>query len=197
MWWWDAGAEVQSANLQPILYKRLRIQGSTLRSRSVEYQAELIQRFEVRCRCYVAQWLRSFCLDSSSWLSARLLVVYDANTSRFAKECLGDITGEKGEGKLKTYIHKVRLPPSCLKYIFSPFTCFELCTIALPYFACSSHSSVSFPCSCPSLLALSVRTHPGTPVGVCPYPTIPVCFRALVSAPVPITFHNPQSPHSY
>ena len=39
------GAEVSSFSLLPILYKRLRIQGSTLRSRSEEYQADLIKRF--------------------------------------------------------------------------------------------------------------------------------------------------------
>ena len=38
------GAEVPSLNLLPILYKRLRIQGSTLRSRPAQYQAELIAR---------------------------------------------------------------------------------------------------------------------------------------------------------
>jgi len=37
-----SGSEVPSVNLGPILYKRLRIQGSTLRSRSVEYQTDLI-----------------------------------------------------------------------------------------------------------------------------------------------------------
>ena len=41
------GAEVSSLNLSPILYKRLRIQGSTLRSRSLEYQADLINRFKL------------------------------------------------------------------------------------------------------------------------------------------------------
>ncbi|KAA1476887.1 quinone oxidoreductase [Dentipellis sp. KUC8613] len=40
-----SGAEVPSFDLSPILYKRLRIQGSTLRSRSPEYQADLIARF--------------------------------------------------------------------------------------------------------------------------------------------------------
>ncbi|OJA12286.1 hypothetical protein AZE42_12810 [Rhizopogon vesiculosus] len=40
-----SGSEVPSVNLGPILYKRLRIQGSTLRSRSVEYQTELIARY--------------------------------------------------------------------------------------------------------------------------------------------------------
>jgi len=40
-----SGAEVSSFSLLPILYKRLRIQGSTLRSRSEEYQADLIKRF--------------------------------------------------------------------------------------------------------------------------------------------------------
>ncbi|KAJ8591112.1 quinone oxidoreductase putative [Rhizopogon salebrosus TDB-379] len=40
-----SGSEVPSVNLGPILYKRLRIQGSTLRSRSVEYQTDLIASF--------------------------------------------------------------------------------------------------------------------------------------------------------
>lgn len=41
-----SGSEVDSMSILPILYKRLRIQGSTLRSRSVEYQTELIARFQ-------------------------------------------------------------------------------------------------------------------------------------------------------
>lgn len=40
-----SGANVPSANIAPILFKRLRIQGSTLRSRSLEYQADLIKQF--------------------------------------------------------------------------------------------------------------------------------------------------------
>ncbi|KAM6494304.1 hypothetical protein JOM56_010665 [Amanita muscaria] len=40
-----SGANVSSTNIAPILYKRLRIQGSTLRSRSTEYQADLIKKF--------------------------------------------------------------------------------------------------------------------------------------------------------
>ncbi|TFY51657.1 hypothetical protein EVG20_g10898 [Dentipellis fragilis] len=64
-----SGAEVPSFNLSPILYKRLRIQGSTLRSRSPEYQTDLI--------------------------------------ARFAKDILGHITGETGDGQIRVYIHKV------------------------------------------------------------------------------------------
>ncbi|GJJ15390.1 hypothetical protein Clacol_009666 [Clathrus columnatus] len=64
-----SGNEVSKLNLSPILYKRLRIQGSTLRSRSREYQADLIQRFT---------------------------------------STVGDkLTGEKGEGPLRTYIYAV------------------------------------------------------------------------------------------
>ncbi|KAG1822651.1 quinone oxidoreductase putative [Suillus subaureus] len=37
-----SGSEVPSVDLSPILHKRLRIQGSTLRSRSLQYQTELI-----------------------------------------------------------------------------------------------------------------------------------------------------------
>ncbi|TRM56948.1 chaperonin 10-like protein [Schizophyllum amplum] len=40
-----SGGQVPDFNLAPILGKRLRIQGSTLRSRSKQYQAGLIQRF--------------------------------------------------------------------------------------------------------------------------------------------------------
>jgi hypothetical protein len=60
---------VSSLNLGPILYKRLRIQGSTLRSRSQEYQADLIQQFK--------------------------LTVADK------------LTGEDGNGPLRTFIHAV------------------------------------------------------------------------------------------
>jgi len=41
-----SGSIVPSVNIGPILYKRLRIQGSTLRSRSPVYQADLIARFK-------------------------------------------------------------------------------------------------------------------------------------------------------
>ncbi|KAI0345652.1 quinone oxidoreductase [Trametopsis cervina] len=41
-----SGNIVDNVDIRPILYKRLRIQGSTLRSRSAEYQADLIRRFE-------------------------------------------------------------------------------------------------------------------------------------------------------
>ncbi|KAI0694851.1 quinone oxidoreductase [Earliella scabrosa] len=64
-----SGAEVSNFNLMPILYKRLRIQGSTLRARSEDYQAELIARFQ--------------------------------------REALEHITGCSGEGRIRTYIHKV------------------------------------------------------------------------------------------
>ncbi|KAH7885186.1 quinone oxidoreductase putative [Phlebopus sp. FC_14] len=43
-----SGNEVPSVNLGPILYKRLKIQGSTLRSRSLEYQAGLIGGYVLR-----------------------------------------------------------------------------------------------------------------------------------------------------
>ncbi|KAI8986272.1 quinone oxidoreductase [Trametes punicea] len=64
-----SGGEVSNFNLMPILYKRLRIQGSTLRARSEDYQAELIARF----KC----------------------------------EAFGHITGSSGNGRIRTYIHKV------------------------------------------------------------------------------------------
>lgn len=41
-----SGNKVDEVDLGPILYKRLRIEGSTLRSRSAEYQADLIAKFQ-------------------------------------------------------------------------------------------------------------------------------------------------------
>ncbi|PPQ97739.1 hypothetical protein CVT26_001771 [Gymnopilus dilepis] len=66
-----SGAIVDSVNLLPILYKRLHIEGSTLRSRTLEYQANLI--------------------------------------ARFRQEVLAKITGEKGDGPIRTYIHKAKI----------------------------------------------------------------------------------------
>ncbi|KAF7328085.1 PKS-ER domain-containing protein [Mycena kentingensis (nom. inval.)] len=42
-----SGAVVPNVNLAPVLRKRLRIQGSTLRSRTAAYQTELMVRFEL------------------------------------------------------------------------------------------------------------------------------------------------------
>ena len=40
-----SGGKVAEASIAPILFKRLTIRGTTLRSRTVEYQADLLQRF--------------------------------------------------------------------------------------------------------------------------------------------------------
>jgi NADPH:quinone reductase-like Zn-dependent oxidoreductase len=40
-----SGRELQKVDLCPLLLKRLRIQGTTLRARSVPYQADLVERF--------------------------------------------------------------------------------------------------------------------------------------------------------
>ncbi|KAH8981817.1 quinone oxidoreductase [Lactarius hatsudake] len=40
-----SGSEISNLNILPILAKRLRIQGSTLRSRSADYKAEVVRRF--------------------------------------------------------------------------------------------------------------------------------------------------------
>jgi len=66
-----SGPVVESVNLGPVLYKRLHIEGSTLRSRSLEYQAALI--------------------------------------SRFNKEIFVKITGENGDGPIRTFTHKASL----------------------------------------------------------------------------------------
>lgn len=40
-----SGGKVAEASIAPILFKRLTIRGTTLRSRTVEYQADLLKRF--------------------------------------------------------------------------------------------------------------------------------------------------------
>jgi hypothetical protein len=40
-----SGRELEKVDLGPLLFKRLRIQGTTLRVRSVPYQADLVARF--------------------------------------------------------------------------------------------------------------------------------------------------------
>ncbi|TDZ27453.1 Quinone oxidoreductase PIG3 [Colletotrichum spinosum] len=40
------GAQIENANIGPLLFKRIRLQGSTLRSRDVEYQGQLRDRLE-------------------------------------------------------------------------------------------------------------------------------------------------------
>ncbi|CAE6469015.1 unnamed protein product, partial [Rhizoctonia solani] len=47
-----SGPEIAKVNLVKLLYKRIRVQGSTLRSRSPEYQAALIKRFWSECRSH-------------------------------------------------------------------------------------------------------------------------------------------------
>lgn len=46
------GASVPQANIGPILYKRLRIEGSTLRSRDEEYQGKLRDKLETYCSSF-------------------------------------------------------------------------------------------------------------------------------------------------
>jgi len=64
-----SGPIVEKADLTPILKKRLHVEGSTLRSRSHEYQADLIKRFE--------------------------------------SNVFHHITGDTGQGAIRTYVHKV------------------------------------------------------------------------------------------
>ena len=75
-----------SFSLRPILYKRLRIQGSTLRARSEDYQAQLVARFVV---------LNPMGIGA------------DIRCCRFKKEAFPHITGSSGDGQIRTYIHKV------------------------------------------------------------------------------------------
>ena len=80
------GSMVSNLSLRPILSKRLRIQGSTLRSQTADYKAEIIRRFATprltRCGMFTLHF-------------------------RFG-ELLGNITSSDGDGPIRTYIHKAR-----------------------------------------------------------------------------------------
>lgn len=93
------GAVVESVNLMPILYKRLHIEGSTLRSRTLEYQTNLI-----------ARWALAY----SSTTVVRF--IFALRLSRFRQEVHPKITGEKGNGPIRTYIHKAGI--STIKIFF-------------------------------------------------------------------------------
>lgn len=45
----SGGKPIPDFDLTPILYKRLHIIGTTLRSRSLEYQSDLIRQFNEKC----------------------------------------------------------------------------------------------------------------------------------------------------
>ncbi len=75
-------------DISPLLLKRLRIQGSTLRTRSIDYQTDLITKF-----VYIV---------FLSVVSLTCLCVI-----RFKNDFVEQITGKDGAGPIKTYIHKV------------------------------------------------------------------------------------------
>lgn len=81
-------------DLRPLLFKRLRIQGSTLRSRSDEYQADLIARCVVAC-----SFGQSFTPRSPRGLTVQL--------RRFQEHVLDEITGCSGTGKIRISMHAV------------------------------------------------------------------------------------------
>ncbi|KAL4080797.1 quinone oxidoreductase putative [Scleroderma citrinum] len=83
-----SGREVPSVDLGPILYRRLKIQGSTLRSRSEEYQSELINRYVY----FPVEPHRKGSVIASS-------AVF--------QDMISKITGGEKDGQIRTYIHKV------------------------------------------------------------------------------------------
>jgi hypothetical protein len=89
----STGPIVESFDLTPIVTKRLRVQGSTLRSRSTEYQAKLITR---------------------SFRSSPVInVLFRPQPFRFKDEVLDSLTDESGDGPVKVYVHKARATLDC------------------------------------------------------------------------------------
>ncbi|KAI6030830.1 quinone oxidoreductase putative [Pisolithus orientalis] len=82
------GGVVPKVDLGPILYKRLKIQGSTLRSRSLEYQSNLINR----CARNFVEFPK---------------VEVKRPCSAAFQDVVSKITGSEGDGPMRVYIHKV------------------------------------------------------------------------------------------
>lgn len=91
------GGKVPEVDLGPILYKRLHIEGSTLRSRSAAYQADLIAEYVAPTRAHRG---RRASAGICVWRRAHRM-------HRFQARILGEITGSTGGGKIRTYIHEV------------------------------------------------------------------------------------------
>lgn len=90
------GDVVSESSLTPILYKRLKIQGSTLRARSIPFQAELIAEFSQNILPHIC----SSNSDSDGQLRAHVYKVYpwteiqDAQRCMAADENIGKIVAE-------------------------------------------------------------------------------------------------------
>lgn len=90
------GGVVSESSLAPILYKRLKIQGSTLRSRSIAFQADLIAEFSQNVLPYICPGNS----DSDGHLRAHVYKIYpwteiqDAQRCMAADENIGKIVAE-------------------------------------------------------------------------------------------------------
>jgi len=90
-----SGAELpKGVSLAPILFKRLRIQGSTLRSRSPEYQAELLARFN-------SEVFGHFSKDESSGKEGELKVfIHKVYPWQQIKAAHDEMEGNANSGKI-------------------------------------------------------------------------------------------------
>ncbi|KAI0682803.1 quinone oxidoreductase [Cytidiella melzeri] len=100
-----SGDIVENVNLSPILYKRLRIEGSTLRSRSPAYQADLISRYVPTFPLFFLPFLLFFW--SSGPLTPTPVFCGYYYLGRFEKDVLSEITSCTGHGQVRTNIHQV------------------------------------------------------------------------------------------
>lgn len=100
------GLEVSAVNLGPILFKRLRIQGSTLRSRTHEYHAKPIDRSVSHIAMLTRQVLENIC-----------------RVPRFRQEVVAELSGSQGNGRLRIYVDKVRVSSVALRISLSSTVC--------------------------------------------------------------------------
>ncbi|CCO37259.1 Quinone oxidoreductase PIG3 [Rhizoctonia solani AG-1 IB] len=85
-----SGSEIPKVNLLKLLYKRLRIQGSTLRSRSAEYQAALVKRFWDECGSHFeSEELKLYIHKTYKWAN-----VAEAHKEMEASKTMGKIIVE-------------------------------------------------------------------------------------------------------
>ncbi|KDQ16079.1 hypothetical protein BOTBODRAFT_31154 [Botryobasidium botryosum FD-172 SS1] len=86
-----SGTELPATSISPIIYNRLRIQGTTLRSRSQEYQENLVGRFAKE----VLHHLRS--QDSPDGLK---VYIHDVKSWKEVRQAHDDMAASKNAGKI-------------------------------------------------------------------------------------------------
>jgi len=86
-----SGGQVPVVDIGPILYKRLHIQGSTLRFRSVDYQVNLIQRFKSEALEHIT---------GATGIGPMKIYIHEVYPWTDIQEAHREMEGDKNSGKI-------------------------------------------------------------------------------------------------